>query len=114
MSFMATAIWGVMSPEKSSASLPAAGSFSEREGKQMKSTKNFGLDQLIERAQAWNDASTRYPVVQVVGNEVRLIRDGVLLAAFPASSLTGFISRLESARESVRVQSMMERDWGRN
>lgn len=41
MSFVTTAIRGVMSLEKSSASLPAAGSFLEREEKAMKFSGEF-------------------------------------------------------------------------
>lgn len=80
----------------------------------MKAKVDLGLDPLIERAQAWNDASIRYPVVRVVGSDIHLIKDGVLLAVFPASCVTGFIFRLESARESVRARtvSLMNQDLG--
>ena len=80
----------------------------------MRKKVSLGLDPLIERAQAWNDASTRYPVVRVVGDDIQLIKNGVVMTVFPSSCVTGFIFRLESARESVRARtvSLMNQDLG--
>ena len=115
---MATAIWGVMSPEKSRASLPAAGSYLESEEKAMKAKMDLGLDPLIERAQAWNDASDRMPIVRAVGDVVHIYtpsKDGKRhVFALSSVDVRGLIRRLEDANQSIRVRTanLMAREVG--
>lgn len=108
MSFVTTAIRGLITPEKSEPPACRWFIFVGLE-KDMSAQKNTGLDSKIERGQAWQDASERLPIVRVIGDVVHVYtskRDGnrhVLILS--QMDVHGLIQRLQSAQQTLRVRT---------
>lgn len=109
MIFVTTAIWGLITPEKSRASLPADGSYLDGKEKDMSAQKNAGLDSQMEGRQARQDVSERLPIVRVIGDGVHVYtakRDGskhVLMLS--QMDVHGFIQKMQSAQQALRVRT---------